>query len=103
MPSPVVDEVLQRRLGWLRWGFAAIALTFVGRLYLLQVVSGADYRQHSNRNSVKERVLEAPRGHVLDRDGQLIVQNRRSFELVYEPGKGVDVDDHHVVERDASA
>ena len=45
---------------------------FVVRLFHLQVVEGEALRQRSQRNSVRQVELEAPRGEVLDREGRTI-------------------------------
>jgi penicillin-binding protein 2 len=60
-------------------GAAIIALLL--RLSYLQVIKGADYRELSLNNSIRLQVLDAPRGVVYDRNGNLLVDNRPSFDL----------------------
>ncbi len=60
-------------------------LIVVGRLYYLQVIKGEFYRFFSNENSIKEIKIAAARGMVFDRRGQLLVENRPSFDLVFVP------------------
>jgi penicillin-binding protein 2 len=54
---------------------------FVVRLFHLQVVEGEVLRQRSQKNSVRNVDLEAPRGEVLDREGRVIATWRPSRAL----------------------
>lgn len=61
-----------------------VAVMFVllaGRLYYFQVIDGDQYRQDSERNSVRKVTLEAPRGLLFDRHGALLVENRASYTI----------------------
>jgi penicillin-binding protein 2 len=53
---------------------AVFAVLFL-RLWALQVLSGDKYLAVANDNRVRTLRLEAPRGPVLDRDGNLLVEN----------------------------
>lgn len=55
--------------------FVLVALGFLGKLYQLQVVSGADYRLISDRNRVDQSIIIAERGVVYDRTGEMVVWN----------------------------
>src|SRR5919106_1607240 len=44
------------------------------RLWYLQVLSGDQYLQQARDNRVRELTVQAPRGDVLDRDGNVIVE-----------------------------
>jgi penicillin-binding protein 2 len=46
------------------------------RLWFLQVLSGEQYVQQANANRVRELPIAAPRGDILDREGQPIVSSR---------------------------
>ncbi|GAC1437355.1 MAG: penicillin-binding protein 2 [Solirubrobacteraceae bacterium] len=46
------------------------------RLWYLQVLSGDQYIQLANNNRVRDVRIQAPRGVVVDRNGQTIVDNR---------------------------
>lgn len=66
---------------------AASALTGVllaallARCVQLQVVRAADYLAQAEGNRVREQVLPAPRGVILDRRGRVLTQNVSSFML----------------------
>ena len=65
--------------------FAAIAAAFgalVVRLWSMQVISGADYAAKADENSTTEYTTIAPRGRILDRDGEELVGNRASFAVL---------------------
>jgi penicillin-binding protein 2 len=46
------------------------------RLWFLQVLSGEDYVLQARDNRVRKVRIEAPRGDVVDRDGQVLVKSR---------------------------
>jgi penicillin-binding protein 2 len=46
------------------------------RLWYLQVLSGEQYVQQANANSVRDLPIAAPRGQILDREGKSIVASR---------------------------
>ena len=54
---------------------------FVVRLFHLQVVEGEILRQRSQKNSIRQVDLDAPRGEVLDREGRVIATWRPSRAL----------------------
>lgn len=60
-------------------------LVVLGRLYYLQVIKGDFYRFFSTENSIKEIKIPAARGMIFDRRGQVLVENRPSFELIIVP------------------
>ena len=54
---------------------------FVLRLWDLQVVRGAEYRNQAVSNRLREEALPAPRGIIYDRTGQSLVVNAPNFEV----------------------
>ncbi|MBW8058733.1 MAG: penicillin-binding protein 2 [Solirubrobacterales bacterium] len=62
------------------------AVLFV-RLWFLQVISGEEYLAEANNNRIREFRVSAPRGEILDRDGNVLVQNRTSLALQVNPRK----------------
>ena len=71
-----------------RYATIAVILLFfvvVGRLYYLQIIRGNFYRFFSTENSIKAIKVPAVRGMVFDRRGQVLVDNRPSFNLVVVP------------------
>ena len=53
---------------------AVFAVLFL-RLWALQVLSGDRYLAQANDNRVRTLRLEAPRGPILDRNGNVLVEN----------------------------
>lgn len=58
---------------------------FVGRLFELQITEGADLRARSERNAVRNIILEAPRGDIVDREGRVLATTRPAFGLQIMP------------------
>jgi penicillin-binding protein 2 len=51
------------------------------RLIYLQVVMGDEYRRLSLNNSIRLQSIDPPRGRLYDRNGDLLVDNRPSFDV----------------------
>ena len=61
-------------------GLAMFAIVFF-RLWYLQVLSGDHYKAEAQNNQVREFTVQAPRGQITDRHGQVLVDNRTALEL----------------------
>ncbi len=66
-------------------------LCLTGRLYYLQVVKNKQYRMLSDSNRTKISLVSAIRGNILDRDGLQLAYNRKQYDLILEPVKGIDI------------
>lgn len=55
----------------------------IGRLFFLQVVDGERYTFLSENNRVRIKRIPGTRGMVVDRAGQLLVDSRPSFDLLF--------------------
>ena len=88
--------------------FSALAL----RLWLLQVVHGPEYRVKSENNRIQLQDIPPFRGMIFDRNGELLVDNRPSFDLFLAPedirnreslaenlGRLIGLDPGHVMEK----
>lgn len=51
------------------------------RIWNLQVISGDEYLVEAKNNRTREFKVIAPRGEILDRDGEVLVDNRTSLAL----------------------
>jgi len=60
---------------------AALTIVLVGRLVVLQVMRYDYYAELSQGNRVRVEPLPAQRGLILDRNGQVLAENRPSFQL----------------------
>ena len=82
------------------------------RLWLLQVVQGPDYRVQSENNRIQLQDIPPFRGMIFDRNGELLVDNRPSFDLFLVPediqnrrnlaeimGRLIGLDAGHVIEK----
>lgn len=64
---------------------ALAVLALLLRLFYLQVVRGPEFRRLSLNNSIRLQSVDAPRGLIMDRHGELLVDNRPSFDLNISP------------------
>lgn len=62
-------------------GFLVLLL----RLWYLQILEGGYYFTLSTNNHLRLRPVEAPRGFILDRHGEILVENRPTFDLYATP------------------
>jgi len=68
--------------------YIAVACTFLlfsARLWYLQIITGNELREFSEKNRVKQNKITAPRGLMLDRNGKVLVENLPGFEAVLSP------------------
>lgn len=68
-----------------RWVGVIVAAVFaiVGfRIFGLQIVNGAEYRNRAEYNRLKKVVDKAPRGILFDRNGVALVENTPEFSLM---------------------
>lgn len=68
-----------------------VGIILIGRLFNLQIVHGAEYREQSNTRLTRESVLEASRGAILDKTGAELVTSKMGFSLEMYKSK-VDTD-----------
>lgn len=54
-------------------------------MFNLQIVHGADYRRQSVSQIVRSTTVEAARGDITDRNGNLMVGNRQTYTLTFDP------------------
>src|SRR5881396_72393 len=67
-------------------GVVVVAFALVGvRLWYLQIERGAQMRYYSEKNRIRLVRVPAPRGVVYDRNGEILVDNRPSFDVVFVP------------------
>lgn len=62
-------------------GYIVFGLIIIFRLFNLQIVEGEKYNSDSQKRLLKESVIEAPRGKILDRYGVPIAINRQGFAI----------------------
>ena len=64
--------------------FTLIALTFISKIYTLQIDQGTDYLAISDNNSVNSSVIIAERGVVYDRNGEMLIWNEHDNQKQYD-------------------
>lgn len=69
----------------IRFCLLVALLIFGARLFYLQIVQGANFREMSENNRVRSQVLEAPRGLIFDRYNKPLLENIAGFNLVAVP------------------
>ena len=58
-----------------------IGIVLIAQLFNLQIVHGAEYREQSNTRLTRETTLEAARGSILDRSGNVLASSDMQFSL----------------------
>lgn len=58
-----------------------IGIILIAKLFSLQIIHGAEYREQSNTRLTRESVLEASRGSILDKTGVSLVTSKMEFSL----------------------
>ena len=66
------------------FAFAMFAIIFF-RLWFLQVLSGQNYLAQAQTNRSRQIPIPAPRGEIVDRSGNVLVDSRRAIAVVISP------------------
>jgi penicillin-binding protein 2 len=85
-------EILRKRLSKLPYLVVAVFVVLLLRLWILQVVQGPSYRVQSENNRIRLQDVSPFRGMVFDRNGELLVDNRPSFDAYVIPEEMHDRD-----------
>jgi len=64
----------------------AVSILIV-RLGYLQIIKGAEFKKKSENNSVRFRQIKPLRGLIMDRNRNILVDNKPSFDVLYMPSK----------------
>lgn len=83
-PSPARRDRDRRFAALVTITLAGFLLIVLG-LLRLQVAEHEHYRQLSEENRVRLEVLRAPRGAIVDRNGELLADSYPSFNIVFRP------------------
>src|SRR6266403_4959159 len=51
------------------------AIVIIVKLFGVQILQGAYYRNLSNNNRIRTQIIHAPRGTIFDRNGKVLVYN----------------------------
>ncbi len=80
-PPQALASRIQKALFCIGIAFLVLLL----RLWYLQILEGGHYFTLSTYNRLRIRRVEAPRGFMLDRNGEILVENRPTFDLFATP------------------
>lgn len=70
-----------------------VAFSIIGaRLFYLQVILGDHYYNLSKNNCVRMQRISPVRGHIFDRSGKVLAENRPSFDLTVIPSDAKPLD-----------
>jgi penicillin-binding protein 2 len=83
---PITPQLAMRVAIFGGVAFALFAIIFF-RLWYLQVLSGDKYVAEARVNRVRELRVQAPRGKIVDRNGDAIVRNRQAVVVELDPAK----------------
>src|ERR1043165_2261745 len=84
VPREVPPEV-ERRLA-VSIAIVTLAFTLIAvRLWYLQVQRGPEMRSISESNRIRLVRVPAARGVVYDRNGEILIDNRPSFDVIFVP------------------
>ena len=86
-----LSSVMTRRMLVVGGGQALLGALLVGRLYQLQIAQTDNYQRLSDRNQFDRRLVQAPRGRLLDARGRLLAGNSEIFELRMLPARIPDL------------
>lgn len=81
-PDAPLDVDVRRRMGI----FGGVVSAFFGmlllRLWGMQLIAGSSYSQRAEQNLTRDVSIRGARGRILDRNGNVLVDNRPSMALV---------------------
>ncbi|MGE5839421.1 MAG: penicillin-binding protein 2, partial [Deltaproteobacteria bacterium] len=83
-------EVLRKRLSKLPFLVVAVFVVLLLRLWFLQIFQGPAYRVQSENNRIRLQDVSPFRGMIFDRNGELLVDNRPSFDAYVIPEEITD-------------
>jgi penicillin-binding protein 2 len=78
--TPDSDWYKRRIIGLICFVIPGLAILLL-RLFYLQIIEGENYRRLSENNCIRLQNIDPPRGLIFDREGQILVDNRPSYDL----------------------
>ena len=81
--DPVELKMLKKRIDIAMAVIIFSAVLLLTRLWYLQIYRGDDFAKLSEINRIRIQTIAAPRGNILDRTGQPIINNRPRFNVVW--------------------
>ena len=78
----MMDQLREKRIGIVGVVIIAIFLTLISRLWYLQIANGTQLAAAATQSRIRVIQEEAPRGRILDVNGNVIVDNRIARSIV---------------------
>ncbi|MDI3530171.1 MAG: penicillin-binding protein 2 [Candidatus Atribacteria bacterium] len=78
--------ILDRRIEVLIWILGIIFIALSARLWQISVLQGEIFKEKSEANRVRIVELQAPRGIIYDRNGEVLAEDVPRFQIVFRPG-----------------
>ncbi len=75
----------KKHLSWLWFVVLTIFLIMIGRVFYLSVVRGSHFQEMAENNRIRNLVIKAPRGKIIDKFGNVLVSNIPSFDAILIP------------------
>src|SRR5689334_9585532 len=75
------QKFLQFRINAVLWGIVAVFVFLAGSFWFVQGVQAEKYRGLSEANALRENVIPAKRGLIMDRNGKIIADNQPAYAL----------------------
>src|SRR5947199_2580008 len=75
------QKFINFRINAVMWGVAAVFMFLAGAFWFVQGVQAEKYRGLSESNAVREIVIPAKRGLVMDRNGKILADNQPAYSL----------------------
>lgn len=75
------QKFLQFRINAVLWGIVAVFVFLAGSFWFVQGVQAEKYRGLSEANALRENVIPAKRGLIMDRTGKILADNQPAYSL----------------------
>ncbi len=75
------QKFLQFRINTVMWGIVAVFVFLTGSFWFVQGVQADKYRGLSEANALREIVIPAKRGLLMDRNGKILADNQPAYSL----------------------
>ncbi|MDP8222284.1 MAG: penicillin-binding protein 2 [Candidatus Lernaella stagnicola] len=79
------EKQYQKSFNRLSAVIVAVFAILLARLWYLQEIQGPQLQKSSEANRIGEYRIGGPRGMIFDREGEALVDNRPSFDVIYNP------------------
>ena len=73
--------------------FGFLFFFLISKTYSLQISSYSDYELAALKNKTKEVLVQPVRGIIYDRNGNILVNNVPTYDLIIQPSKVKNLDD----------